>query len=421
MKKTFTINISGTIFHIDEDAYEKLRNYLGLIHKRFSKNEEGKEIILDIESRIAELFTDCLQESKEVVSLGDVEEVIEIMGDPNEFDEAEESSSETEYKPGSKFKTGKRLYRDSDTRIFGGVAAGIGAYFGIDPVIIRILFIITAFFQIGIVAYVILWIAVPLARTTAQKLEMRGERVTVSNIEKSITEEFDEVKSNFRNFKNSKGYTRTKENISPVLEGLGLVFIAVGKILVVLFGISFIVLGVLVIFGFVGTFYSGYWFGFSPFEFDLLSDTGLFGWIADINNIRILTVSLILLIGIPILAIIYGGIKMIFRFNANHKLVGGIGLSLWVVGLIMAVAAVFMEASNFKSNSIERSTHELNEFNSPVLFVNTFPDTLSDYFKYDYVFGMGEVKVVHDIDDYRIFIEPKIKIVKSNEDYFEMI
>ncbi len=422
MKKTFTINISGIIFHIDEDAYEKLQNYLGQIYKRFSQSEEGKEIIADIEARIAELFNDRLKESKEVVSLRDVEEVIEIMGDPNEFDEEDENSAEdAKPKTGSDYKTGKRLYRDPDSRIFGGVAAGIGAYFGVDPVFVRILFIIFAFFQVGIIAYLILWIAVPVARTTAQKLEMRGERVTVSNIERSITEEFNEVKSNFRNFKSSKGYSRTKENLSPLVETLGSILMVMGKGIVILLGISFITLGVVFIFGFLGSFYSGYWLGFTPIEFDLLSNTGLFTWIADINNIRILTIALLLLIGIPILAIIYGGFKLIFRFHANHKLIGGVGFSLWIVGLIIAVAAVLMEGSNFKSQSIVRTTHDLESFNSPVLYVKTFPDTLSDYIEYDDVFDMDEVKVVHGFDDYRIYIEPKISIIQSNEEYFELI
>ncbi|MCF8370763.1 MAG: PspC domain-containing protein [Bacteroidales bacterium] len=422
MKKTFTINISGIIFHIDEDAYEKLQNYLGLIYKRFSGTDEGKEIIADIEARVAELFNERLKETKQVVCLSDVDEVIETMGDPSEFETEDEPAEEgRKFKSESNYKTGKRLYRDSDNRILGGVSAGIGAYFGVDPVFIRILFIIFGFFQVGIPAYIILWIAVPAARTTAQKLEMRGERVNVSNIERSITEEFNEVKNNFSNFRKSKGYNRTKENLSPLVDAIGSIIRIAGKGILILLGVSFIALGVLVILGFVGSFFSGYWMGFTPFEFDIFSNTGLLTWVADVNNIRIVSIALLLLIGIPILAIIYGGIKLIFRFKANHKLLGVIGLSLWIVGLFMALAAVFMEGSNFKTSSLIRSTYDLKPFNSPVLYIESYPDTLSDYEEYDDLLDMDEVKIVNANDGYQVYIQPKIRIIKTNEDYFQLV
>lgn len=423
MKKTLTINISGIIFHIDEDAYEKLQDYLALIYKRFSGTGEGKEIIADIEARVAELFNEKLKESKQVICVSDVDEVIETMGDPNEFEGEDEETTEegNKFKSSSDYKTGKRLYRDSDNRILGGVSAGIGAYFGVDPLFIRILFIIFAFFQVGIIAYIILWIAVPAARTTAQKLEMRGERVNVSNIERSITEEFNEVKNNFSNFRKSKGYNRTKENLSPLVEALGSVISIVGKGILILFGIGFIALGVLVVLGFFGSFFPGYPIGTTVFKFDLLQDTGLLTWVADSNNIRIVGIALLLLIGIPILAIIYGVIKLIFRFKANDKLVAVTGFSLWIVGLIMAIAAVFMEASNFKTSSSVRSTTDLKPFSSPVLYLENYPDTLSDYDKYEDLLDMDEVKIVNVANAYQIYIQPKIRIIKTNEDSFQVV
>ena len=418
MKKTFTINISGIIFHIDEDAYEKLQDYLALIYKRFSGTDEGKEIITDIEARIAELFNERLKETKEVVSLTDVNEVIDTMGNPADFEEHDENAEESDQpRPTPNYKTGKRLYRDGDSRILGGVCSGIGAYFGVDPVFIRILFIIFAFLQIGVPAYIILWIAVPMARTTAQKLEMRGQRVNVSNIERSITEEFNEVKSNFRNFSNSK----TKENLSPVLETLGAILRAVGKVILIIMGISFIAVGLLIVLGFVGSFFSGFWLGFTPLEFNIFSDASLLTWVAEINNIRIFTLALLLLIGIPILAIIYGGFKLIFRFNANHKLIGTIGFSLWFVGLIVAIAAVFMEGSNFKSSSLTRTTHDLDTFDSPTLYLEAYLDTLADYVEYDDVFDIDEIKIVTGLNNHRLYIQPDIRIERSNEEYFELI
>ena len=422
MKKTFTINISGIIFHIDEDAYEKLQNYLAQIYNRFSTSEEGKEIIADIEARIAELFNEKLKDNKEVVSLADVDEVIKTMGNPNDFeDEDEEETGKESTRSKSNYKTGKRLYRDPDSRVLGGVCSGIGLYFGVDPVFIRILILILTFLQVGIVVYIILWIAVPAARTTAQKLEMRGERVTVSNIERSFTEEFNEVKSNFHKFRNSKPFDKTKESLSPVLDTIGMIFRGIGKAVIGILGISFIALGALIVLGFAGTFYSGFWLGFTPFEFNLFSDSGMLTWIADISTIRIFTVALFLIIGIPILAIIYGGFKVIFRFHANHKLFGIFGLSLWVVGLFMALAALFMEGSNFRSSSQMRETHTLSAFNGTTLFLETYSDTLSDYIEFDEVFDIDEVKIVNNYNTYQPYIMPEIRIQKSMENYFELI
>ena len=97
MKKTVKINIGGVIFHLDEDAYEILQNYLTAINQRFASNGEGKEIITDIEHRIAEILQSKLNEEKQVISKEDIEEVIEIMGRPEDFDDEEENKGQ-EYK-----------------------------------------------------------------------------------------------------------------------------------------------------------------------------------------------------------------------------------------------------------------------------------------------------------------------------------
>ncbi len=87
------------------------------------------------------------------------------------------------------------MYRDPDNRILGGVCAGMGAYWGADPLIIRIIFVVaTLIFLSGAIIYLILWVVLPEAKTTAQKLEMRGEPVTISNIGKAVKEEFENIK-----------------------------------------------------------------------------------------------------------------------------------------------------------------------------------------------------------------------------------
>ena len=210
MKTTIKINLSGQIFTLDEDAYQMLKDYLDAISKRFRDMEEGSEIITDIESRIAELFQLRISEKKEVIIMEDVREVIEIMGQPEDFDEGEDSEDE----PGRQTRSGKKtrkLYRDPDNSVIGGVASGLAAYFGMDIWLMRLLWVIIFLATGGgvmLILYIVLWIAVPKASTATEKLEMRGEKVTVENIERTIKEEYvtvkENVKENYQKVKDSK-------------------------------------------------------------------------------------------------------------------------------------------------------------------------------------------------------------------------
>ncbi len=180
------ISIGGIIFHVDEEAYEKLKRYLEEIKKHFNKYAGGEEIISDIEGRIVELFQQKLNSKKEVINMADVNEVISIMGKPSDFD------NDNEYNDPDIRQVGKkRLFRDIDNRMIGGVCSGLGAYFRLDTVWFRLGFVIATLSGLSILAYLILWIIIPAARTVSEKLEMQGDPVTVSNIEKSIREEVD--------------------------------------------------------------------------------------------------------------------------------------------------------------------------------------------------------------------------------------
>ena len=202
MKKTLTINLAGLVFNIDEDAYYRLQDYLEKIKTYFSEEKEIDDIMNDIETRIAELLGEKLTPGKQVITLQDVEETMKIMGEPREF-----GGFDNEEKKKSYYRTSsKRVYRDPDNRVLGGVCGGLGAYMGIDPIIIRIIFIIVFFgFGIGLFIYLILWIIIPEAKTTAQKLEMRGEPVNVSNIGNFVREEFENLKKSFKGKKKDTG------------------------------------------------------------------------------------------------------------------------------------------------------------------------------------------------------------------------
>jgi len=193
MKKTLNINIKGIIFHLDEDAYNKLNKYLDEINNHFRNKKGREEIINDIENRLTELFQQKLNDKKQVITIEDVDEVIGTMGHPSDFDEDSEDDDTTA--PQSRAKGHKRLFRNVEDRMLGGVCSGLGAYFNIDTVWVRIAFLIALVFAGGsILVYLVLWIVIPPARTVTEKLEMQGDPVTISNIEKAFKEEMNEIK-----------------------------------------------------------------------------------------------------------------------------------------------------------------------------------------------------------------------------------
>ena len=186
MNKTVNINLAGIFFHIDEDAYLKLQRYLEAIKRSFTDSQGRAEIISDIEARIAELFNDRIQNNKEVIRIKEVDEIISIMGQPEDYlvdDEIFEDEPQTSYK--RKTSPSKKLFRDTDNSYVGGVSSGLAHYFGIDAIWIRLAWIILIFGAgTGFLLYILLWVLVPEAKTTAEKIMMTGEPVNISNIEK---------------------------------------------------------------------------------------------------------------------------------------------------------------------------------------------------------------------------------------------
>jgi len=219
MKKIITINIASTSFFIDEDAYEELKIYQQKLDDWFLSQAGGKEIINDIEARMSELFSQRINLKTGVITSSIVQEVIKIMGQPEDFIGEEGDKHTKDPTTGkSRFSSNKRLYREVDNKILGGVCSGIAVYFNIDTTLVRIVFGLLPFLSFGVIipVYLVLWIAVPAARTTSQRLEMRGENVTISNIQKSIKEQYNNVKSEFSNFKKSKTYKEGEAYINKM-------------------------------------------------------------------------------------------------------------------------------------------------------------------------------------------------------------
>jgi len=196
MNKTVTINLSGTIFHIEEHAYKVLEKYLDSIELSLEPDDDKQEILQDVELRISELFSEAITGANQVITLKMVEQVVEVLGEPDAFSNGSQEAHSA--KSGQHSYT-RKLYRDTDNRIAGGVCSGLGAYFSIDPLLFRILFVIFALMAFsGAIIYLILWFVIPEARTTAEKLEMRGRPVTFENIKRSAKAEFEDVKRNFK-------------------------------------------------------------------------------------------------------------------------------------------------------------------------------------------------------------------------------
>lgn len=195
MKITVSINLGGFSFNIDEDAYAELKRYLKNLEIHFAEEQSSSEILADIEARMSELFKSRLTPYKQVITMNDVQQVISIMGTPEDISDNESKSAKEKFgTPGY-----HRMYRDPDHRIIGGVCAGMGAYWNLEPWIVRLIFIVlTMMGGLGILVYLVLYIVLPEAKTTAQKIEMKGEPVNIHNIKESVKKEFDTVRKNMK-------------------------------------------------------------------------------------------------------------------------------------------------------------------------------------------------------------------------------
>ncbi|MDP4207182.1 MAG: PspC domain-containing protein [Bacteroidota bacterium] len=375
MKKTVIVNISGIIFHIDEDAYVKLNLYIEALHRYFDTQSEGKEIVADIESRIAELFQPCINDAKQSVTIDDVEMVIATLGQPEDIaesateEEAPEPQAPVQPKSGPLHKY-RKLYRDTDHSVIGGVCSGIGAYFAIDPVIIRViylLFLASALFTpiwfhhhgaitaTLILSYVVLWIIMPEARTSAQKLEMRGEQVTVDNIGKSVKEDFRQKESDEMN----SGY-RLRNQVQKGVGMAGSAFQAVFTVIRILLGIFLAGFSVVLLVSLMAVL-----FNINNFHCELFNteDITLIQYLSHIMpSWAALSLIILGVIGllIPLFWLLYAGIKLIFRFKVEKQRRFMIpALIIWVVAVISFAVIAIGQVTRFQHEISDRKTVQL--------------------------------------------------------------
>lgn len=348
MKKTLTINLNNTVFHIDDDAYELLQSYLTEVGHHFKSESEKADIMNDIEARIAELFTEKMDKQKNVITIEDVDAIITIMGKPNQFVDSEEdensqtdaSSATEEEQP--KSRKAKKYYRDIDNRLLAGLASGLAAYLNWDTALIRIIFVLLAFFTSGtfILVYLFMWLIVPKAVTTAQKLEMQGEDVNIETIKNKMVDAKDYLESD--KFKQTATETGTR---------LWEIFRTLIKITLTIVGAIISIIGVILIAGLI--------FGLIVFMLEPEAITGLspelhsiFGS-ASPDKAILLIISLILIIGAPIFALIYWSLNIISKKNERKPTSGlWVSLILWLAGIFMFLGSGADTIKKLKDSNI---------------------------------------------------------------------
>lgn len=322
MKKTLTINLNNIVFHIDDDAYELLHGYLSDVERHLSEDEK-REVMADIEARIAELFTEKLQRNKTVINIDDVKDIIEILGTPNQYADAEEADQMSAGTKSEKRKS-KHFYRDPENGILGGVCAGVGAFFGWDVTWVRIFTILLTFltgFNLAWI-YLLVWIIAPKATTAAHRLEMQGEDVTVENIKEEV-----------KNVKNYVESEKFKQNVSTFGDKFVEFMRGFFKIIFGLFGgilgfAGIILAGALIIGLFMLIFEPGIINGFYPEhsgEWSVLTP----------EKIVLLIISLLLIVGCPVFMLIYWIVKIVTGRRDFSKTTSLVMLILWIAGLFM--------------------------------------------------------------------------------------
>ncbi|MDX1364818.1 MAG: PspC domain-containing protein [Arenibacter latericius] len=343
MNKTININLANLFFHIDEEAYSKLKHYLEAIKRSFANTNGSDEIIADIEARIAELFHEKMENERQVITQKEVDEVISIMGQPEDY-MVDEDIFEDQPKSTPKSSSVRKLYRDIENKYIGGVSSGLGHYFRIDALWVRCLWVLLTIFTWGgfIFIYVLLWILTPEAVTTAQKLDMKGETINISNIEKKVKEGFDDVAEKVKNVDYEKVGNRVKNGSKSIFNSIADIIMFLFKIIGKFIGIIMIIAGAAGIVSLiVGLFTVGI--------LDLIHIPGMeYYYMVNGTDIPVWLISLFVFfaIGIPFFFLMYLGLKILVN---NLKSIGNIAkfslLGLWLISIILLIVFGISQAA----------------------------------------------------------------------------
>jgi phage shock protein PspC (stress-responsive transcriptional regulator) len=410
MKETIKVNLNGQLFDLDNDAYERLKKYLNSLERKFGKNTtNGKEILEDIEARIAELLNSKLGSNRQVVILLDIEEIIGKLGTADEMDDAAEplananqSYENTEQPVGSR----KRMYRDVDHKIIGGVCSGLGNYFNIDPIWMRLIFVGLFFLHLsGVLIYIILWIAIPAAVTTAQKLEAQGKAVNIGTISESVNREFSNVKSGMKNFSNSQEYRNAESALHEILRVIGEILLVAVKVIGAIVGVSLVIALLFVILSLI---FGGFSLA-SLGVFHHIHFPGFWNW----QSLSLLAICLILVICIPIIALFVKFVRWIFGLPGQNQIISVFGATIWVLALISIIVLLSNNQNRglFRDNVKSSYTISAPAANTLYLSMNK-PEKWKDEYKHYQIFDFD---FFWDDNKDEYLNEPELFIKKSND------
>ena len=375
MNKTININLGGIFFHIDEQAYQKLKLYLDAIRRSLSDDPQGRdEILNDIELRIGELLSERITNDRMVINDSDIDEITKIMGRPEDYSVDEELfEDEPKYRPKT---ASKKLFRDSDDKFLGGVCSGMAHYFGMDVIWMRLLWLVLFFFfGTGILVYILLWILIPQAETTAEKLQMKGEPVNISNIERKIRGEFQDVSSRVKDgvndmtekVKSSEFKNKTKSGIQEVIDTLGKIILAIlnvfGKFIgaILIFIAAATLIGLIIAAFSVGSIgilgFHGDFMNFPPIFFDTLHQPYMFD---SILPSWLLVIFGFLAIAIPFVVLFMLGLKILSSNVKSFSTATKLSLlGVWIIAILGLSFAGINFATQSAYDGVHNQTEEL--------------------------------------------------------------
>ncbi|WP_374166157.1 PspC domain-containing protein [Arcticibacter sp. MXS-1] len=405
MNKTIIINMNGIVFHIEEDAYEVLRAYMTEVKRHFAYSPDSDEIVTDIENRLAEMFNERLAEQgKQVIVLDDVTEITARMGSVADFDPRDEDEPYSE----PYVKRERKLFRDPDDRVIGGVCAGLGHYFDMDAKWVRLITVaVTLLWGTGLIIYALLWIIMPEARSRADKMAMKGEPINLQNFKKNFDEELEAVRGNLQALHQSArpGMQKTADFLTEMFTSLGSFLEKALTILVKVIGGLIIFSGIMALLGIViGLIFTfGFWDNtdFQTFPINVINP----------EYRSQLFLAAFLLIVIPLVALILFAMRVLFNKRVLTKTGSFAMLILWITGLGLAVFYGSKVGSEFQEDARFEQTTTLKP--APVLYLNQNASkflTSQDSIDYNIARDKFQGRILIDDDDNEIGMATKFDL-----------
>ncbi len=409
MNKTVNINLAGIFFHIDEDAYAKLQHYLEAIKQSLTNTQGRDEIINDIEARIAELFSEKIQNERQVIGNREVDEVIAVMGQPEDYMLDEEIFEDDPVYTKSR---GKKLFRDTDHSYIGGVSSGLGHYLGVDALWIRLAWVLLTIFTTGafILVYIALWIFVPEAKTTADKLAMRGEPVTISNIERKIREGFDGVSGKVKDLDYEKYGYKAKTGASSAATALGDGIMFILNLFVKFIGILLLLIAGITLIGlFIGLFSIG---TFGIIEAPWTDHLEMVGPGAD--SIWIISILTFFAVGIPFFFLFILGLKILVeKLKSIGKTAKLVLLGIWIISVLGLIFFGIKQATETAMEGEVIISETIPVTQNDTLYLNMVGNPALDSTPY----RQGDYHVSYDENNQKVLWSQDVRlVVRSTSD-----